>query len=181
MAESVKVVTGKAFIAHPYIFNPRPESAEIDPGKFTVMVGVPKSDTDTVKRIKDAIAEAIKRQWPEGKTPGGMSMPLKDGDAKFAEDEKKYSHMKGHYYLNAKTTTKPKVFDATVQEILDPKEVSSGDFGKVSLNFKGFDKAGNKGVGVYLNAVQILGKGTSVIGAGNVKDDFTIEEAAEVF
>ena len=145
MAESVKVVTGKAFIAHPYIFNPRPESAEIDPGKFTVMVGVPKSDTDTVKRIKDAIAEAIKRQWPEGKTPGGMSMPLKDGDAKFAEDEKKYSHMKGHYYLNAKTTTKPKVFDATVVALPGPtdevvlglgallKGLAEADTGKTAL------------------------------------------------
>jgi hypothetical protein len=174
MALAVKVVTGEAILAHPYIFNPRSESAEIDPGKYTGMVIIKKSDKETVTKLKSAVDSAIKSQWPD-KAPGGLSMPIKDGDAKFAEDEKKYPHLQGTVYLNAKTTTKPKVFDAKVEEILDPTEVTSGDYAKVSLNFKAFDKAGNKGVGVYLNAVQMLRKGPVVIGGGNAKDDFHAE------
>lgn len=176
MAMPVKVVTDEAIIAHPHIFNPRPESADIDPGKFTTMVIVKTSDKETIARLKAAVDSAIKSFWPD-KVPGGLSMPIKSGDAKFAEDEKKYAHLKGTVYLNAKTTTRPKVFNAQVEEILDPTEVSSGDRAKVSLNFKAFDKAGNKGVGVYLNAVQWLGKGPTIIGGGssNSKDDFTAQ------
>jgi len=48
MALAIKVVTGEAIIAHPYIFNPRSESAEIDPGKYTGMVIIKKSDKETV-------------------------------------------------------------------------------------------------------------------------------------
>ena len=178
MAAPVKVVTGKAIIAHPFLFTPRPESSEIDPGKYTAMVIVKKSDTETVAKLKAAVEAALKAQWPD-KIPGGLSKPVKDGDAKFAEDEKKHHYLKGTYYLNVKTTTKPKVFDAQVQEIIDPTEITSGDYAKVSMNFKAFDKAGNKGVGVYVNAVQHLGKGPEVIGGGNAADDFEAEEVAE--
>lgn len=181
MAAPVKVVTGKAIIAHPALFSPRPESSEIDPGKFTVMVIVKKSDTETTAKLKAAVEAAVKAQWPD-KVPGGLMKPVKDGDQKFDEDQKKYPYLKGCWFLNAKTTTKPKVFDAQVQEIIDPTEVASGDYAKVSLNFKAYDKAGNKGVGVYLNAVQHLGRGPVVIGGGNAADDFSKEEeAADVF
>jgi hypothetical protein len=174
MAAPVKVVTGKAIIAHPSLFSPRPETSEIDPGKYTCMVIIKKSDTDTVNKLKVAVEAAIKAMWPD-KAPGGLSKPVKDGDQKFAEDEKKYPYLKGCYYLNVKTTTKPKVFDAQVQEIIDPTEVSSGDYAKVSMNFKAYDKAGNKGVGVYVNAVQHLGKGPEVIGGGDARNDFEAE------
>lgn len=182
MAAPVKVVTGKAIIAHPNLFSPRPENSEIDAGKYTAMVIIKKSDTETVAKLKAAVEAAIKAQWPD-KAPGGLSKPVKDGDAKFAEDEKKYPYLKGCYYLNVKTTTRPKVFDTKLNEIIDPTEVASGDYAKVSMNFKGFDKAGNKGVGVYVNAVQHLGKGPEVIGGGDARNDFSAEEEeqADVF
>lgn len=180
MTAPVKVVTGKAIIAHPNLFTPRSETAEIDAGKYTAMVIIKKTDTETVAKLKVAVEAAIKALWPD-KVPGGLSKPVKDGDAKFAEDEKKYPYLKGCYYLNVKTTTKPKVFDAQVQEILDPTEVASGDYAKVSMNFKAFDKAGNKGVGVYVNAVQHLGKGPEIIGGGDARNDFEAEVAEEVF
>lgn len=180
MAAPVKVVTGKAIIAHPSLFSPRPENSEIDAGKFTVMVVVKKSDAETTAKLKAAVEAAIKAQWPD-KVPGSLMKPVKDGDQKYDEDQKKHGYLKGCWYLNAKTTTRPKVFDGQVQEILDPTEVTSGDYAKVSLNFKAYDKAGNRGVGVYLNAVQHLGKGPEVIGGGNPADDFAAEEAAEVF
>lgn len=182
MTTAVKVVTGKAIIAHPSLFSPRPENSDIDAGKFTAMVIVKKSDKETVEKLRTAVASAIKAQWPD-KEPGGLMKPVKDGDAKFSEDEKKYHYLKGCFYLNVKTTTKPKVFDAKVNEIIDPTDVVSGDYAKVSMNFKAYDKAGNKGVGVYMNAVQHLGRGPQVIGGGDASADFSKEEeeAAEVF
>jgi len=180
MSAPIKVVTGKCIIAHPSLFSPRPESSEIDAGKYTCMVIIKKSDSETAEKLKKAVNDAIKAQWPD-KVPSGLTKPVKDGDEKYAEDEKKYPYLKGTYYLNVKTTTRPKVFDGNVTEIIDPTEVVSGDYAKVSMNFKGFDKAGNKGVGVYLNAVQHLGRGPVVIGGGNAADDFEVEELAEVF
>lgn len=184
MAAPIKVVTGKTtIVAHPFLFTARPESSEIDAGKFTAMVIVRKSDTETVSKLKAAVDAATKAMWPDKVPSGVFSKPVKDGDAKFAEDEKKYHYLKGTYFLNVKTTTRPKVFDAQVVEMLDPAGFVSGDFAKVSLNFKAFDKAGNKGVGVYLNAVQHIGKGPEVLGGGDPSSDFEKEEeeVADVF
>jgi hypothetical protein len=178
MTVAIKVVTGRVILAHPYIFNSRPIGTKIDPGKFTAMVIVDKGDKATVSKLTTAVDEAIKSLWLD-KVPAVLSTPIKDGDAKYAEDEKKYLHLKGKLYLNAKTTNKPKVFDASVNEISEPTQVTSGDYAKVSLNFKAFDKNGNKGVGVYLNAIQHLGKGVAIIGGGDAKDDFQAEQKDE--
>lgn len=181
MAAAVKVVSPEVTIVHTNnLIVPRPVDAEIDAGKYTVMVLFNKSEQDFIKQCREAINQATKILWPE-KAPGGMSSPLKDGDAKFAEDEAKNWYLKGKYYLNGKTTTKPKVFDAQLNEIVDPAEIVSGDRAKVSLNFKAFDKAGNRGVGVYLNGVQVLGRGPVVIGGSNAKDDFKPVLIEEVF
>ena len=180
MAAPIKVVTGKAIIAHLNLFQPRAESAEINAGKYTAMVIVKKSDKETVTRIKEAIQLAIKSQWPD-KVPAGVNNPLKDGDAKYEENEAKNAHLKGCYFLNANTASRPKVFDHNLQELIDPADVASGDYAKVSLNLKAYDKAGNKGVGCYLNAVQWLGQGPVVIGSGDARSDFDAEELDEVF
>jgi hypothetical protein len=123
---------------------------------------------------------ALKAKWKDG-NPGGLFMPLKDGDAKFNEDEVKYAHYKGRYYMNLKTRTPPKVVDSAVKEITDPTVITSGDHAKVSVNFRAFDVSGNKGVGAYLNAVQWLGKGPVVIGGSDPGSDFGVEEVAETF
>jgi hypothetical protein len=172
MAFAVKVVTGAIIIAYPNLLVPRPEGERIDAGKFTLMGFVDKADKATITALNNAFDQAAKNQWGD-KVPGGLYRPLKDGDAKYAEDETKNAHYKGKVFFNAKSPSKPKVFDAQVQEIIDPAQIVSGDRAKLSLNVKAFDMPVNKGVGIYITGVQILGRGPFVIGGTNPKDDFT--------
>ena len=187
-----QVVTGRqSRMAFPNLFSPRPDDAEIDAGKYTVMVLVPKTDTETVDAMKAAVKASL-----NGKSASGMRLPVKDGDSYFAEKigqagdkdkaklEKSLAYYKGHYYINVKSNTQPKVVDPMKNVIEDGTKVNSGDYGRVLISFAAYDKAGNKGVGAYMDAVQWLRQG-EVIGstAANRVDAFDVEseELDEVF
>ena len=77
------------------------------------------------------------------------------------------------YFLNATSNQKPGIVDKDLNEILDPDEVYSGCWGRVSLNFYPFDVSGNRGVGVGLNNVQKLKDGERLGGArASAESDF---------
>ena len=66
---------------------------------------------------------------------------MRDGDTE--RDDEAY---KGHYFINANSTTPPQIVDKYVKPILDRNEVYSGCYARVSLNFYAFNSNGNKGV-----------------------------------
>ena len=77
-------------------------------------------------------------------------------------------------FLNANSTRKPGIVDKDLNEILDPDEVYSGCWGRVSINFYPFNTNGNKGVGAGLNNVQKLKDGERLGGsAASAEDDFS--------
>lgn len=67
-----------------------------------------------------------------GKKPNkaAIKLPLRDGDIE--RDDEAY---KGHYFINANSTTAPQIVDRAVKPILDRSEVYSGCYARVSLNF----------------------------------------------
>lgn len=78
-----------------------------------------------------------------GKKPNkaAIKLPLRDGDIE--RDDEAY---KGHYFINANSTTAPQIVDRAVKPILDRSEVYSGCYARVSLNFYAFNSNGNKGI-----------------------------------
>ena len=57
--------------------------------KYSVSAIIPKSDTETVAKIKQAIEQAKKEsvsKWG-GKVPANLKLPLRDGDFERPEDE----------------------------------------------------------------------------------------------
>jgi hypothetical protein len=68
-------------------------------------------------------------------------LPLRDGDVERDDDA-----YKGHYFVNANSTTAPQIVDKAVKPILDRDEVYSGCYARVSLNFYAFNSNGNRGV-----------------------------------
>lgn len=168
---TTKVVTGKARFSYVHIFEPAamPGSEE---KKFSLAVLIPKSDKATLAKIKSAI-EAAKEQGKSkwgGKIPAKLDLPLRDGDEEKPDDEA-YA---GHYFINAKSKTKPGIVDKDLNAILDPEEVYSGCYGRVAINFYPFDISGNKGVAVGLNNVQKLSDGEALGGVkSKPEDDFS--------
>lgn len=63
-----------------------------------------------------------------GKKPNkaAIKLPLRDGDIE--RDDEAY---KGHYFINANSTTAPQIVDRAVKPILDRSEVYSGCYARV--------------------------------------------------
>lgn len=170
---STKVITGKVRFSYVNIFRSR-AFREGQDAKYSICLLIPKSDTRTVKKIqdaiKDAVADGISGKWG-GKQPKNLKLPLRDGDEERADEAPEYE---GMYFLNCNSNTKPGVVDRDLNEILDPDEVYSGCWGRASINFYPFDSNGNRGVGVGLNNIQKLADGERLGAArASAEQDFS--------
>jgi hypothetical protein len=166
---NTKVVTGKIRLSYANIFQPRAIAEGQEP-KYSLCVLIPKSDKETLNKIKAAV-EAAKQAGASpwgGKIPSSLKLPLRDGDV----DRPDQPEYEGHYFLNASSKQKPGIVDKQLNEILDQTEVYSGCYGRVSLNFFAFNQAGNKGIGCGLQNVQKLADGESLSGRTRAEDDF---------
>ena len=97
-----------------------------------------------------------------------MKLPLRDGDIDRPEDEA-YADS---YFFNANSRQAPQVVDQNVQPILDQSEVYSGCYGRISVNFYGFNNNGNRGIAAGLGNIQKLRDGESLGGRSNAEEDF---------
>jgi len=169
-----KVITGKVRLSYANLFKPRAQEPGQEP-KYSVCVLIPKTDKETVAKVKAAI-EAAKTggadQWG-GKVPAGLKMPLRDGDTE--RDSPEY---KGHWFVNANSKQKPGV--VTTERDIEGKlipaeeaEVYSGCYARVALNFFAYNQKGNKGVGAGLQNVQKVADGEALSGRSNANDDFS--------
>jgi Protein of unknown function (DUF2815). len=184
--QATKVITGKVRLSYVHVFEPRPDDDGNE--KYSCSVLIPKSDKETLRKIKAAVDAAIEQgktsKWG-GKVPANLKKPLRDGDEERPDDEA-YA---GHYFLNATSKTKPGIAkpigkgpDGRVkfQEITDSTEVYSGCYAKVSLNFYPFDAKGNKGVAAGLNNIVKVQDGEFLGGRASVQEDFADEDFDDV-
>lgn len=173
MAEqaSTKVVTGKVRLSYINIWEPN------DDGKYSVCVLIPKTDKATVAKIEAALEEVKKspksaQAWG-GKFLASFKTPLRDGDTE--RDLEKSPEYKGHWFLNAASKNKPDAVDAQLNPILEKKELYSGVYGRVSINFYAYNFNGNRGIGAGLNNLQKLADGEPLGGGGSrATDDFEV-------
>lgn len=181
---TTKVITGKVRLSYVHVFEPQ----SIDGGdeKYSTAILIPKSDKETLRKIKAAVEAAKemgKGKWG-GKVPNNCKVPLRDGDDERPDDET-YAD---HYFLNASSKNRPGIAKpigkgadgkTKFQEITDTTEVYSGCYAKVSLNFYPFEVKGNRGVAAGLNNVVKIQDGEFLGGRANVQDDFANEDFEE--
>ena len=130
-------------------------------------------------KIKKAIEQAKKdsvSKWG-GKVPANLKLPLRDGDIDRPEDEA-YADS---YFFNANSRQAPQVVDKNVQPVLDQSEVYSGCYGRISVNFYGFNNNGNRGIAAGLGNIQKLRDGESLGGRSNAEEDFDAVAEEEDF
>lgn len=164
-----KVTTGKVRLSYAHIFEPHAMN-ESQEAKYSVSVIIPKTDTETLKAIKEATDQAKKdgaAKWGN-KIPANLKTPLRDGDVD-REDDPAYV---GCYFLNASSKNKPGVVDQNVQPVLDATEVYSGCYARLTLNFYAYNASGNKGVAAGLGNIQKLEDGEPLGGFTRAEDDF---------
>lgn len=180
MAEKVKltkVVTGVIRLS--YVHLAQPYGINGSEPKYSCCVLIRKDDTYTLNALNAAIAvakEEGKVKWG-GKVPAVLKLPLRDGDLEKPDDEA-YA---GCFFFNCSSKVRPTMLDRLTNEILDPTEVYSGCYAKVSVNLYAFSMNGNKGIAVGLNHVQKIKDGEAFGGRGRAQDDFTVVESEEDF
>lgn len=154
-----QVVTEEVRLSFVNVFEAK-AMKEGDTPKYSVTAIIPKTATKTVDAIKAAIraaAEAGAQKHFGGRVPTEVNSTFKDGDTQTDDlGDKvniKYPEYKGSYYIRLSTKNRPKVLDANRQEIMDPTEIYSGCYGKVSMTFFAYSGDGRRGVSACLNNV----------------------------
>jgi hypothetical protein len=172
---SAKVVTGVVRLSYAYVWEPRKQGDDTKE-KYSVQLIIPKSDTETVTAIKRAIEKVFKNNPGVFGSAGlaALKQPLRDGDAEKPADP----NYKDSYFMNASSLTAPGIVDRDVKPILDRKEVYSGCYARVSLNFFPYDKK-SKGIGAGLQNIQKVRDGDPLGGHTPASEDFDTFGAEE--
>lgn len=174
---NTEVVTGKVRFSFLNVFAPKASQSGGEP-KYSVTLLIPKSDTATMKKIWAAMAAARENYCNRN---GASSMPPKpshtihDGDGLRPGGEEFGPECKGCYVItvSCKADQRPGVYDAFRNDITDPSEIKSGDYGRAHINFFCYNTAGKKGVSAGLLAVQKLcdGEPFGVVASASAFDD----------
>lgn len=164
-----QVVTGEVRLSYVNIFEATKFKESDKDAKFSLTILIPKDTPDgqkTIASIKQAIQKAAEKGAQKhfgGRVPTNVSHTLKDGDTEVDDlgDLKcvKSLELKGHMYMRLSTKFAPKVLNAQRQEIINPLEVYSGVYGRVSLTTFAYSGDGKRGVSAVLNNVLITRDG----------------------
>jgi hypothetical protein len=175
MANPAHVVTGKVRISYANVFNPK--SINGGDEKYSGSFLVRKDDEVTLEKINSAvevaIADGIATKW-NGKRPGNLKLPLRDGDKERADDPAYV----GHYFFNASSKNAPQIVSTTrdadgkPEKLTDTTKLFSGCYVRAGVDFYPFNANGNRGVAVGLQTVQLLETGAPLGASASATDDF---------
>ena len=176
----MKVVTKKknpVRLSYVQLFRPRQIEGS-DVSKYSVCIMFPKADKVLKKIFDDAIKQTAKDdadKWG-GKVPANLRGPIHDGDI----DRSDRPEFAGMWYFNASSTRKPGILDEAGDEMLDPDELYSGCWARVSVNFAGYNNSGNRGIGAYINNVMKIRDDTRLGGtSATAEEDYDDDDDDE--
>lgn len=177
MANENHVVTGKVRLSYVNLITPQvsTDNNGQQVQKYNCTVLLPKSDTATKAKI-DAAVEAAKQKGLQSKWSGVMppriDVPVRDGDGERPSDGMPYGEeCKGCWVINVSANRKPRIVDNALQDIIDPAEIYSGMYARVSVDFFPYFSQNKKGIGVSLCNVQKLADGEPLGGAPATPDE----------
>ena len=143
--------------------------------KYSVSLIIPKTDTETIRKIRDAIKAAYEEGQNKLRGSGrsvpaleDLKTPLRDGD-KDRKDDPNYA---GCMFINANSTTAPGIVDAALNQIIDRSEIYSGVYGRASITLYAFSSNGNRGIACGLNNLQKIRDGEPLGSRARAEDDF---------
>nr|DAE50726.1 MAG TPA: DNA helix destabilizing protein [Bacteriophage sp.] len=168
------VVTGQVRFSFVHIFQPH-AGQDGQEEKYSISLLIPKSDVTTIQALEAAMnvaaQEGVSTKFG-GQMPPMLKKPLYDGDGTQPNGGPFGEECHGCMVLRASSKQRPEVVDANLQAILNPAEVYSGCYGRVSLRFFPYNQNGNRGIGCGLNNVQKLADGEPLTAKTSAKEDF---------
>ena len=183
------VVTGRVRLSYEHLMKPYANTTN-DPNaepNYSVTVLVPKSDAATKARIDAAIRAALqsgaqRKVFKEGAPLDRLPTPIYDGDGFRADGYTRFGEeCKGMWVFTAscRADRRPEIVDANGNPIIDPSQIYSGIWGRVSVDFYPYSVPARQGVGCGLGNVQKLEDGEPLGAARpSAADDFGNAPAA---
>lgn len=170
------VVQGRLSYAH--LAKPHAPNDQAEP-KYSVSVLIPKTDPNIAAintAIDAALQDGVNRGiWATMPDPSAFRYPpLRDGDAPTDSGESRGQEYAGHHFISAKN--KKPVFlrdqqNAEIPVMLADRELYSGCYANVALEFYAYSNSGNKGVTASLLGVQKVKDGEPLGEAGPSAED----------
>jgi hypothetical protein len=170
--KSIRIKLPPALGSYVNIFTPRSAQAGQDP-KYSISLLWDKNEAaKSLVPLKQAITEVAKQKFGpkaiELIKAGKIRIPVRDGDTDRPDD----AVYAGKVFANASSKNIPGCVDAACQPIMADDEAYSGCIFRASVNVYAYDTAGNKGVALGLNNLQVVKQGERIDGRMKAEDDF---------
>lgn len=172
-----KVLTGEVRLSYCHLDTPvAPRDNPNGEKKYSVTILLPKTDVatyeDMMRSIEAAVQEATTSKWG-GIRPPQMQPVIWDGDGVRRSGEPFGEECRGHWVISAKSNMKPQVVGMdNINCELDPRDVYSGMYARVTVNFFGFNNNGNRGIACGLGNVLKTRDGEHLSGGASAASDF---------
>lgn len=126
-----------------------------------------------MQELEDALYEVFEHKfgedqddWPNGRNDVTPDMKLYDAGTK------KYAGFtKGWTACSMSSVEQPGIIDADKNEVMSKREIYAGRWARAQVTISAYDNK-SKGVGVYLNHVQLLDHDEAFTGRGRAEDVF---------
>lgn len=177
-----QTVTPQFRVSYPNVFKARKNELN---GKEEYSVVALFKKGENLDALKKVVQEAIEKKWgaDKAKWPKGLRMPFRDqGDREKDVDGQTVlpdGYEKGAVYLNLKSTQRPPVVDQKKQDIIDETQFYPGCFARAVVNATAYEVKGNKGVSLWLNAIQKVSDGEPLGGRIRAMDAFEAIDTGE--
>lgn len=142
-----EVVTQEVRLSYANVYEPR--SINGGAPKYSCVLLIDKTDTDTLGKINEAVAQLIQEEQKTLGTTKGLKLPLRDGD-----EEKEDPEYAGKMFMNVSNTKVPILLQENGQRSIDPRDMYSGCYARVAFDLFAYNKAGNKGIGAGLKVIK---------------------------
>ena len=176
--DAQKCLTGEVRCSYVSLHTPRQINGQGKP-KYSMTALIPKTDTKTMDEIRKtmdaAIAKGISDVWG-GRRPPQIVNTLYDGDGVKPETGEPWGpECKGHWVLrmSANEDHRPQVVGLdNIHVELDPRDVYSGMYARVTLRFFPYKYTGKCGIGCGLGNVLKTRDGEPLTSTSNAESDF---------
>jgi hypothetical protein len=168
------IITAAFRLAFPEVFTAKAAPGS-DKAKFSVTMLFPKDGSSLIPslpgkglmELRRLALAAVKEKWGEDKEKwppffksldfktyvsplGKDGWPIRDGDLV------EWDGFAGNYFIRAASQFQPGIIDSKKADIIDKQAVHGGLICRAQVNAYAYDTAGNKGVTLGLNNLQIL-------------------------
>lgn len=181
---SKEALTPKFRVSYPNVFEARQneKSGEME---YSLSAIFPKGADLT--KVQAAVSAAITEKWgvDSKKWPKPLRLPFRKAEelAEIGEDQNAkrdaqgklvlpMGHEEGGVWLRLKSKLQPGLIDANKEDIIDKNQFYAGCYARASVKAFAYDKAGNRGVSLWLQNIQKMGDGEPLAGRPKAQDQF---------